>query len=51
MMSLIRKIIYVVVFIASAISFVVIFQHGFTNFPQNLENEVNNVIGLFKGGQ
>jgi hypothetical protein len=51
-MSLIRKLIYVFVFIFSTTSFVVLFQNGwnFQTFPDDLQNQISEIRQWIQGG-
>ncbi len=52
-MSLIRKLIYVFVFIFSTISFVVLFQNGwnFQTFPEDLQNQISELRQWMQGSK
>lgn len=46
-MSLIRTIFWIALFIASTFCFIVIFEHGFSNFGANAKKEVESLKIIF----
>jgi len=45
-MALIRKLFWTALFIGSTIAFVVLFDHGTTDFGKNFKGEVNDFVKL-----
>ncbi len=46
-MALIRSIFWFALFIASTFCFIVVFEHGFTNFGDNAKKEVESLKTIF----
>ena len=49
-MSLIRTLFWFAIFVAATFLFTVIFEHGFTNFPENAQKEFDLLQGYVSGG-
>ena len=46
-MSLIRSIFWFALFVASTFCFIVVFEHGFSNFGSNAQKEVESLKTIF----
>ena len=46
-MNLIRSLFWVALFVASTFCFIVVFEHGFTNFGENCRKEVIHLKRVF----
>lgn len=46
-MNLLRAIFWIALFVASTFCFIVIFEHGFTNFGPNCKKEVESLKVVF----
>ena len=46
-MNLIRSIFWIALFVASTFCFIVVFEHGFSNFGANAKKEVQSLKTIF----
>lgn len=46
-MNLIRAIFWIALFVASTFCFIVVFEHGFSNFGKNAQKEVQSLKTVF----
>jgi hypothetical protein len=46
-MGLIRLLFWAAIFVASTFAFTVLFEHGFTDFPNNAKAEINNLKKMY----